>query len=52
MTAFKISKSSLQENRGGKKSNIVFTHLYYFYSSFPGKEKKKGMVNVGNMGEM
>lgn len=33
---------------------MVFTHLYYFYSSFPGKEKKKkkGMVNVGNAGKM
>lgn len=46
MTAFKISKSSLEENR-------AFTHLYYFYASFPEKkeEKKKGKVSVGNVGK-
>lgn len=47
MTAFKISKPSLQENR-------VFTHLYYFYASFPEKKgrKKRGKVSVGNVGKM
>lgn len=54
MTAFKSVNLFYKKIEGGKKQKVASTHLYYFYSSFPGKEKekKKGMVNVGIMGKM